>query len=137
DNGATTQKPVPVLETIQQFYMKKNASIHRGVHFLSEEATDWYERARKKVQQYIHARYSQEIIFTSGTTGSINAVAFSFGECYIQPDDEIIISGLEHHSNIVPWQMMCDRKKARLKVIPITDSGEINMDVYKNLLSPK
>lgn len=137
DNGATTQKPMVVIEAIKQLYSEKNATIHRGVHFLSEQSTELYEKARQKVQKYMNAEHSREIIFTSGTTGSINAVAFSFGERYIKPDDEIIISGLEHHSNIVPWQMMCERKNARLKVIPITDNGELRMDSFKNLLSAK
>jgi cysteine desulfurase/selenocysteine lyase len=122
---------------LNDFYRNRNASVHRGVHFLSEQATEAYEKARIKVQNFINAKNSNEIIFTSGTTGSINAIAFSFGERYIQQGDEVIISGLEHHSNIVPWQMMTDRKRAILKVIPITDDGELRMDVYKNLLTKK
>jgi cysteine desulfurase / selenocysteine lyase len=137
DNGATTQKPQCVIDTINQLHSEQNASIHRGVHFLSEQMTERYENARKIVQEFINAEYSQEIIFTSGTTGSINAVAFSFGEAYIRSGDEIIVSEMEHHSNIVPWQMMCDRKKAVLKVIPITDNGELRLDEYKKLLNNK
>lgn len=137
DNGATTQKPRVVIDAINALHIENNSSIHRGVHYLSEQMTEMYEESRKKVQEYIHANHSQEIIFTSGTTGSINAVAFCFGEQYVKEGDEIIISGLEHHSNIVPWQMMCDRKKAILKVIPINDDGEIMMDEYKKLLSAK
>ena len=137
DNGATTQKPINVIDAIQQLYKFNNATIHRGVHFLSEQATELYENARSKIQTYINARHPGEIIFTSGTTGSINAVAFSFGERYIKGGDEIIISGMEHHSNIVPWQMMCERKDAILKVIPFNNEGELCMDIYKNLLSDK
>lgn len=137
DNGATTQKPQCVIDTINQIHSGQNASIHRGVHYLSEQMTERYEDARKTIQEFINAEYSQEIIFTSGTTGSINAVAFSFGEAYIRPGDEIIVSEMEHHSNIVPWQMMCDRKKAILRVIPITDNGELQLDDYKKLLNNK
>jgi cysteine desulfurase/selenocysteine lyase len=137
DNGATTQKPKQVIDSINRLHTEQNSSIHRGVHYLSEQMTELYEDARRKVQEFINAEYSQEIIFTSGTTGSINAIAFSFGEHFIKPNDEIIISGLEHHSNIVPWQMLCERKNAKLKVIPFSDSGELLMEEYKKLLSPK
>lgn len=137
DNGATTQKPQVVIDAMNKIFAEQNSSIHRGVHFLSEQMTEMYENARRKVQQFINAEHSQEVIFTSGTTGSINAVAFSFGERYIRPGDEVIISGMEHHSNIVPWQMMCDRKKARLKVIPFNDNGELQLDEYKKLLNDK
>lgn len=126
-----------VIDAINKLHAESNSSIHRGVHYLSEQMTEKYEDARRKVQQFINAEYSQEIIFTSGTTGSINATAFSFGEQYVKPGDEIIVSGLEHHSNIVPWQMMCDRKQAKLKVIPINDDGELLMDEYKKLLTGK
>ena len=137
DNGATTQKPQIVIDTINNLHSKQNSSIHRGVHYLSEQVTEQYENARKTVQEFINAEFSQEIIFTSGTTGSINAVAFSFGEAYIRPGDEVIISEMEHHSNIVPWQMMCDRKQAKLRVIPISDKGELILDEYKKLLNSK
>lgn len=137
DNGATTQKPLSVINRIDEIYKKQNASIHRGVHYLSEQMTEAYEGARKKIQHFINAEHSQEVIFTSGTTGSINAMAFSIGEAWIKPGDEVIISEMEHHSNIVPWQMMCDRKKAVLKVIPVSDSGELMIEEYKKLLSPK
>ena len=137
DNGATTQKPQCVIDTLNQIHSEQNASIHRGVHFLSEQMTERYEDARKTVQEFINAEFSQEIIFTSGTTGSINAVAFSFGEAYIHPGDEIIVSEMEHHSNIVPWQMVCDRKKAVLRVVPITDNGELMLEEYKKLLNKK
>ena len=137
DNGATTQKPQVVIDTINNLHAEHNSSIHRGVHYLSEQMTERYEEARKTVQHFINAEHSQEIIFTSGTTGSINAIAFSFGERYVRPGDEIIVSGMEHHSNIVPWQMMCDRKKAKLRVIPFNDNGELVLDEYKNLLNDK
>jgi len=135
DNGATTQKPVSVIEAIDRLYRDQNATIHRGIHYLSEQATEMYEESREKVKQYIHAGKLQEIIFTSGCTGSINAVAFSFGERYIGEEDEVIVSEMEHHSNIVPWQMMCQRKKARLKIIPFHDPGVLDMDAYRNLFS--
>jgi cysteine desulfurase/selenocysteine lyase len=137
DNGATTQKPNVVRETINRLYLEQNASIHRGVHYLSEQTSELYENSRIKVQEFINAGFSQEVIFTSGATGSINAVAFSFGEAFIRPGDEIIISGMEHHSNIVPWQMMCERKGAKLKVIPFTEDAELMLDEYKKLLTNK
>jgi cysteine desulfurases, SufS subfamily len=137
DNGATTQKPQIVIDCINRLHAEQNSNIHRGVHYLSEQVTELYEDARRKVQEFINAEHSQEIIFTSGTTGSINAVAFSFGELYVRPGDEIIVSGIEHHSNIIPWQMMCDRKGAKLRVIPFTDEGELILDEYKKLLSNK
>ncbi len=137
DNGATTQKPQVVIDTLVRMYSQCNANIHRGVHYLSEQATEAYESARRTVRDFLNAAWSQEIIFTSGVTSSINLVAFSYGERYVKPGDEIIVSTMEHHSNIVPWQMMCDRKGAQLKVIPITDSGELMMDEYQKLLSPR
>jgi cysteine desulfurase/selenocysteine lyase len=132
DNGATTQKPQVVIDTINRFYSEKNSSIHRGVHLLSEKSTEAYEQARETVRQFINASSSNEIIFTSGATGSINAVAFSFGEKYISAKDEIIISEMEHHSNIVPWQMLCERKGSKLKIIPFTPEGELDIDSTKN-----
>jgi len=137
DNGATTQKPIQVIECINQFYTQQNSSIHRGIHFLSESATEEYENARKIVQHYIGAKNSSEIVFTSGTTGSINTVAFSFGEKYVRPGDEIIISTMEHHANIVPWQMLCERKSALLKIAPITDTGELILEEFENLITEK
>jgi cysteine desulfurase/selenocysteine lyase len=137
DNGATTQKPQSVIDTVMVCYTQTNSNIHRGVHLLSEKSTEAYEEARRTVQQFINAEYSQEVVFTSGATGSINAVAFSFGEKFIQEGDEIIVSAIEHHANIVPWQMMCERKKAHLKVIPIDERGVLLMDEYKKLLNPK
>ena len=137
DNGATTQKPQPVIDTLVRMYTSCNANIHRGVHYLSEQATEAYEQTRRAVRDFINAELSQEIIFTQGVTASINLVAFSYGERFVRSSDEIILSVMEHHSNIVPWQMMCDRQGARLRVIPITDSGELMMDEYRKLLNEK
>jgi cysteine desulfurase/selenocysteine lyase len=137
DNGATTQKPMCVLDAVREVYTNYNGNVHRGVHAMSDMTSEAYENAREKVRTFIHAGKREEIVFTSGTTGSINSIAFSFGERYIKPGDEIIISNLEHHANIVPWQMMCERKGAMLKVIPVNDSGEIIIDEYLKLLSPK
>ncbi|MDQ1332952.1 MAG: cysteine desulfurase / selenocysteine lyase [Bacteroidota bacterium] len=137
DNGATTQKPQCVIDTVDEVYKSYNANIHRGVHALSDKASEEYENAREKVRSFINAEKREEIVFTSGATGSINAVAFSFGERFIKKGDEIIISHLEHHANIVPWQMMCERKNANLRVIPINDKGEILLDEFLKLLSPK
>jgi cysteine desulfurase / selenocysteine lyase len=137
DSGATTQKPIQVIEAVSNFYKETNSNIHRGVHFLSEKATDLYESARQNVQKFINARKECEIIFTKGTTESINLVAFSFGEKYVKEGDEILISALEHHSNIVPWQMLCERKKATLKVIPFDSNGELMLDKLEFLLTGK
>lgn len=137
DNGATTQKPLCVLDAVREVYTNYNGNVHRGVHAMSDLTSEAYENAREKVKLFINAGKREEIVFTSGTTGSINAVAFSFGERYIKPGDEIIISGLEHHANIVPWQMMCQRKGAQLKVIPVNENGEILFDEYLRLLSAK
>ncbi|HBF88263.1 MAG TPA: cysteine desulfurase CsdA [Bacteroidales bacterium] len=137
DNGATTQKPQIVIDRMVEIFTKENSNIHRGVHYLSGKMTESYENARAIVKNFINAKYNHEIIFTSGTTGSINALAFSFGEKYISEGDEILISALEHHANIVPWQMLCERKNAILKVIPINDKGEIIFEEYEKLLSDK
>lgn len=136
DNGATSQKPQVVIDAIANYYTSENANIHRGVHFLSQQATDAYEEARKIVQQFIHAKYDHEIIFTKGTTDGINLVATCFGE-RLKPGEEIVISGMEHHSNIVPWQMLCERKGLKLNVIPVLDNGELDMDVFERLLSER
>ncbi|MFM8243277.1 MAG: aminotransferase class V-fold PLP-dependent enzyme, partial [Crocinitomicaceae bacterium] len=136
DNGATSQKPQCVIDEIANYYSFENANIHRGVHFLSQEATSKYEQAREIIQQYIHAKESCEVLFTKGTTDSINLVASSFGET-LQKGDEILISYMEHHSNIVPWQMLCERKELVLKVIPIHSTGELNLEAFENLLSEK
>ncbi len=135
DNAATTQKPKVVIGTINKLYLRHNSNVHRGVHYLSDQMTKMYESAREKVQNYLNAGHNHEIIFTNGVTASINAVAFSFGEAYIKENDEIIVSRMEHHSNIVPWQMMCMRKGAKLKVIPINDKGELLLDEYKKLIN--
>lgn len=137
DNGATTQKPDVVIGTMEQLYKKKNSSIHRGIHYLSEEMTEAYEQARDTIRSFINARSTAEIIFTHGATSAINAVAFSFGEKYVNAGDEIVISEMEHHSNLVPWQMLCERKQATLKVIPFNDNGELIIEEYKKLLSDK
>ncbi|MEN9977844.1 MAG: hypothetical protein RLZZ569_469 [Bacteroidota bacterium] len=136
DNGATSQKPQYVLDAINQYYSKDNANIHRGVHHLSQKATTEFETARKSIQTYLNAAKPEEIIFTKGTTDGINLVASSFGEL-LSAGDEIIISAMEHHSNIVPWQLLCERKKTLLKVIPINQKGELDMLAYEALLSPK
>jgi len=136
DNGATSQKPQMVLDAINQYYSKNNANIHRGVHLLSQQATSEYEASRKYIQHFLNAAKPEEIIFTKGTTDGINLVANSFGEL-LQKGDEIMISAMEHHSNIVPWQMLCERKGLILKVIPINSRGEIKMDVYEEMLSSK
>ncbi|MGC6434500.1 MAG: aminotransferase class V-fold PLP-dependent enzyme [Crocinitomicaceae bacterium] len=136
DNGATAQKPLSVIQAVENYYKNDNANIHRGVHFLSQKATDAYEQARVKLQGFINAKHSHEIIFTKGTTDAINTLAFSFGET-LQAGDEVLISYMEHHSNIVPWQMVCDRKGAVLKVIPMNDRGELLMDVFDELLTEK
>lgn len=136
DNGATSQKPKQVIERISSYYTHENSNVHRGVHFLSDQATNAYEQARNTVARYINAAHSQEVIFTKGTTDSINTVAFSIGET-LKPGDEILISGMEHHSNIVPWQMLCERKGTVLKVIPVTPEGTLDLEVFDTLLSER
>jgi cysteine desulfurase / selenocysteine lyase len=137
DNGATSQKPQAVISAISKYYTYENSNIHRGIHTLSQEATNAYEEARITVQKFINAPHSHEVIFTSGTTGSINLIASVFGKKHLKEGDEIIISTMEHHSNIVPWQMICEEKGAILKVVPINDKGEFLMNEYENLLSDK
>jgi cysteine desulfurase/selenocysteine lyase len=136
DNGATSQKPAMVLDAINQYYSKDNANIHRGVHFMSQHATTEYETARKTIQTYIHAKSSDEIIFTKGTTDGINLIASSYGELLAE-GDEILITAMEHHSNIVPWQMLCQRKKLTLKVAPINLKGELITEEFDRLLTDK
>lgn len=136
DNGATSQKPQIVLDTLAQYYALENANIHRGVHYLSQQATSAYEAARRTIQQYIHAKAPEEIIFTKGTTDSINLVAFSFGE-RLKAGDEILISAMEHHSNIVPWQLLCERKGCVLRVIPITRKGELDLAAFDQMLNER
>ncbi len=135
DNGATTQKPLCVLDAVREVYTTYNGNIHRGVHAMSDLTSEAYENARETVRSFINASKREEIVFTSGTTASINCIAFSFGERYVKAGDEIIVSNIEHHANIVPWQMLCERKGAVLKVIPVNDKGEIILDEYKKLLS--
>lgn len=137
DNGATTQKPRRVVEKIVNGYYTTNSNIHRGVHFLSQRATEAHENARERVRRFLNAAQSSEIIFTRGTTEAINLVAFSFGEAFCQEGDEIVVSVMEHHSNIVPWQMLCERKKMTLKVIPMNDQGELLQDEFQALLTSK
>lgn len=137
DNAATTQKPKAVLDAIKSYYEVDNSNIHRGAHTLADRATRQYEDTRDSVRAFIGARESAEIIFTRGTTESINLVAKTFGSVFIQKGDEIIISTLEHHSNIVPWQMLCEQNGAILRVIPITDAGELVWEEFEKLLSPK
>ena len=137
DNAATTQKPQVVLDAITEAYSHWNANVHRGVHHLSQVATQKHEEARKKVAGLIHAQSEEEIIFTKGTTDSINMLAYSFGEAMVHEGDEIIVSQLEHHSNIVPWQMLCERKGAVLKVIPLREDLSLDIEAFKGLLSEK
>lgn len=136
DNGATSQKPKLVLDAINLFYSKENANIHRGVHYMSQKATTEYEAARQRIQRYLGARKSEEIIFTKGTTDSINLVAYSFG-LSLSAGDEVLISAMEHHSNIVPWQMLCERQGCTLKVAPINQRGELILEEFDKLLSKK
>ena len=137
DNGATTQKPKQVIDAIVKYYTEQNANIHRGVHSMSQDITVEYENARVTVQKHIGAKHENEIVFTRGTTESINLVATAFGKKFINAGDEIILTEMEHHSNILPWQQLCEEKNAILKVIPMTDTGELRMDEYKKLLSAK
>jgi cysteine desulfurase / selenocysteine lyase len=137
DNAATTQKPQPVLDALMHYYTNYNANIHRGIHTLAEEATTAFEHTRDAVKSFIGAGSREEIIFTRGTTEGINLVAYSWGRKNIQANDEIIISNMEHHSNIVPWQLLCEEKGAILKVIPINENGELMLDEYKKMLGPK
>jgi cysteine desulfurase / selenocysteine lyase len=137
DNAATTQKPGIVMDRLRSYYENENSNIHRGAHFLSSQATEAYEQARKTIQAYINARHHHEVIFTRGTTEAINLVANSFCKKFVKKGDEILISAMEHHANIVPWQMACEDYGAVLKVIPINDKGELNIQAYKQLLGEK
>ncbi len=137
DNAATTQKPQAVLDAIMDGYTHWNANIHRGVHHLSQVATQHHEVARERIAKFLGAQSANEIVFTKGATDSINMLAFSFGEAYVHEGDEIIISQMEHHSNIVPWQMLCERKKAVLKVIPLRDDLSLDMEAFEGLLSER
>ena len=135
DNAATTQKPNSVIDRMDKVYRETNSNIHRGVHYLSDITTRDFEAARDTVRRFINARHDHEIIFTPGTTSGINLVAFSFGERYVSEGDEVIISAMEHHANIVPWQMLCERKGARLRVIPMNDKGELLLDEFDKLFT--
>lgn len=137
DNGATTQKPRCVVEAIDEAYYSVNANVHRGVHFLSQQATEQHEASRRTVQEFINAGSANEVIFTRGTTESINLLAFSFGEQFLKEGDEVILSVMEHHSNIVPWQMLAARKGIALKVIPMNDRGELLQEEYRKLFSER
>lgn len=137
DSGATTQRPRQVIDKMNEYYLRYNSNVHRGVHFLSNKCTDANEEAREIVREYIHAASGKEIIFTRGTTESINLVAYSFGEAFIQEGDEIVVTEMEHHANIVPWQMLCERKGAVLKVIPFLDNGELDLSSLDSLLTER
>jgi len=137
DNAATTQKPRAVLDRIQTYYSRENSNVHRGVHFLSQQATDAFEAARETVRQFINAPSTREIIFTRGTTEAVNLVASSYGGDVLQPGDEVVISTMEHHSNIVPWQMACEAAGAKLQIIPINDAGELDYNAYLRLLTER
>ncbi|MBL7979013.1 MAG: cysteine desulfurase [Bacteroidetes Order II. Incertae sedis bacterium] len=135
DNGATAHKPHSVLDATNQFYAQGNANVHRGIHTLSQQATDAYEAARKTIRHFLNAPSEEEIILTSGTTMSCNLVAHSFGEAFLKAGDVVLVSEMEHHANIVPWQLVARRKGATVKAIPVTDSGTIDLDVYRSLLT--
>jgi cysteine desulfurase/selenocysteine lyase len=137
DNAATTQKPQSVIDTIVKYYTTYNSNIHRGTHHLSNIATEAHEAARKTVQSYINAGSEREIIFTRGTTEAINLVAYSFGEAFVNPGDNVIVTEMDHHSNFVPWQMMCERRGAHFRVIPFDQNGNLRMDIFERLLSEK
>jgi len=137
DNAATSQKPHAVLDRLMRYYREENANIHRGVHTLSVAATDAYDAARERVRQFINAADVREIVFVRGTTEAINLVAATYGRVHVGAGDEVVISEMEHHSNIVPWQMLCEEKGARLRVIPMTDDGELQLDAYARLLGPR
>jgi cysteine desulfurase / selenocysteine lyase len=137
DNAATSQKPQVVIDTMMRYYQSENSNIHRGVHYLSERATQAYEKARDKVREFLNAAYREEIIYVRGTTEGINLVAQSYGRTNVKDGDEVLISAMEHHSNIVPWQMLCEEKGATLRVIPMNDAGELLLDEYEKLLTAK
>jgi cysteine desulfurase/selenocysteine lyase len=137
DNAATTQKPHVVIEALERYYAADNANVHRGVHLLSERATQAYEAARSRIRRFLNAAEDREIVFVRGTTEAINLVAQTYGRRMVVPGDEILITALEHHSNIVPWQMLCEEKGAALRVAPIDDAGEVDLDAYERLLGPR
>ena len=131
DNAATTQKPRCVIDAISEEYLSVNANVHRGVHFLSQQATELHEKAREEVRRFINARSTDEIIFTRGTTESLNLMATSYGEAFLHEGDEVILTEMEHHSNIVPWQMLRDRKGIKLRILPVTERGELDLEAAK------
>jgi cysteine desulfurase/selenocysteine lyase len=137
DNAATTQKPQTVLDALTRYYVEENANVHRGVHSLSGRATDSYEAARETVRRFLNAADAKEIVFVRGTTEAINLVAQTHGRTHVRAGDEIVITEMEHHSNIVPWQILCEEKGARLRVIPVTDAGELRLDEYERLLNER
>lgn len=137
DNGATTQKPQEVIDAIIGYYTQMNSNVHRGVHYLSQISTDAFELTRRKVQNFIQAAHEHEVIVTKGTTDGINLIASCYGEAFVEAGDEIIISAMEHHSNIVPWQMLCERKGAKLRVVPIDSQGRLDMESYQQLLNER
>ncbi len=137
DNGASAQRPAAVIDAIGHYYRMEHANVHRGVHFLSQEATRRYEEAREQLRVFINAAHDHEVLFTKGTTDSINLVANCFGRKFLAPGDEILITAMEHHSNIVPWQMICEEKGALLKVVPVADNGELEADAYAQLLNSR
>lgn len=137
DNAATTQKPLTVIEALSDYYKKDNSNIHRGAHTLADRATRYYENTRSLLHTFLNTKEIEEIIFTKGTTEGINLIASTFGKKFIKEDDEIIISTMEHHANIVPWQMLCEEKGAKLKIIPISEEGELDMDAFEAMLSSK
>ncbi len=137
DNAATTQKPQIVIDRITDYYTYENANIHRGVHYLSQIDTTAFENAREYIARFINAPKKEEVIFTKGTTESINLVAASFGRMILNKGDEVLVTAMEHHSNLVPWQMLCYEKEARLKVVPYSDKGEIDLSTYQRMLGAK
>ncbi len=137
DNAATTQKPRAVIDAVRRYYEEDNANVHRGVHLLSERATRGYEEARVKVARFVGAKDPREVIFTRGTTESVNLVAQTFGRTRVAAGDEVLLTGMEHHSNIVPWQLLCEEKRATLKVVPVTDAGDLDLDALDRLLGPR
>ena len=137
DNAATTQKPRAVVQAIADEYYSVNANVHRGVHFLSQQATDLHEAARERVRAFINARSAAEVVFTRGTTESLNLMAASYGEAFLREGDEVILTVMEHHSDIVPWQLLRDRRGIRLRVVPMTDGGELDLDAYERLFTPR
>lgn len=137
DNGATTQKPLSVIEGEAAYYRESNANIHRGVHWLSQHSTDLYDRSRERVRQFLNAAHAEEIVFTRGTTEAINLIAASWGRSNLGAGDEILLSGMEHHSNIVPWQLVAEQTGAVIRVIPVTDAGELDMQAFSRLLTPR